>query len=114
MVWISLSPALQNPGLQMQEKSSSLEQNVGPRDLSQAMKLHVPPVCTSHEEAPATWTRPRATMTRETILDTFGYGNKYDFTKTAPKNPPPNNYNIESLFIRNKKKSKGKSFGLSR
>lgn len=32
----------------------------------------------------------------------------------APKNPPPNNYNIESLFIRNKKKSKGKSFGLSR
>lgn len=44
----------------------------------------------------------------------FGYGNKYDFTKAAPKNPPPNNYNIESLFKRNKKKSKGKTFGFSR
>jgi len=44
----------------------------------------------------------------------FGYGNKYDFTKNAGKNPPPNNYKITSLFNKNKTHNKGKTFGSSR
>lgn len=44
----------------------------------------------------------------------FGYGGKYDFTKNAGKNPPPNNYKIASLFKINKMHNKGKTFGSSR
>jgi len=34
--------------------------------------------------------------------------------KNTGRNPPPNNYDIKSLFKINKSKSKGKTFGLSR
>jgi len=46
----------------------------------------------------------------------FGYGKKYDFTsyKNTGVNPPPNNYDIKSVFKKNKEKSRGKTFGLSR
>lgn len=46
----------------------------------------------------------------------FGYGTKYDFTgrRNTGNNPPPNNYNIKSLFMSNKDKNIGKTFGYSR
>jgi len=34
--------------------------------------------------------------------------------KNTGRNPPPNNYDIKSLFKINKSKAKGKTFGLSR
>jgi len=34
--------------------------------------------------------------------------------KNTGVNPPPNNYNLKSLFKKNKEKGKGKTFGLSR
>jgi hypothetical protein len=42
----------------------------------------------------------------------FGYGTKYDFTKSAVANPSPNAYELKSTFEPQKKK--GFSFGLSR
>jgi hypothetical protein len=42
----------------------------------------------------------------------FGYGTKYDFTKEATNNPPPNAYEIPTVFKKSTKK--GFSFGLSR
>jgi len=49
-------------------------------------------------------------------MTAFGYGVKYDFTskKNTGVNPPPNNYDIKSVFKINKEKSIGKTFGLSR
>ena len=46
----------------------------------------------------------------------FGYGGKYDFTnpRATGTNPPPNNYDIKSLFRINQEKGNGKTFGLSR
>jgi len=49
-------------------------------------------------------------MNRTTVL---GYGTKYDFTKNAVNNPPPNSYKLPDSFDQNNKK-KGFSFGLSR
>ena len=34
--------------------------------------------------------------------------------KNTGRNPPPNNYEIKSMFKKNKEKSRGKTFGLSR
>jgi len=34
--------------------------------------------------------------------------------KNTGRNPPPNNYDIKSLYEINKSKAKGKTFGLSR
>jgi hypothetical protein len=34
--------------------------------------------------------------------------------KNTGRNPPPNNYEIKSMFKKNKEKAKGKTFGLSR
>jgi len=49
---------------------------------------------------------------RQTRTATFGFGHKYDFTKVATTNPPPNAYDIKSSFTRSTKK--GFSFGMSR
>ena len=43
----------------------------------------------------------------------FGYGHKYDFTKGA-NYPAPNIYEKESFVVKNVKKAKGKTFGVSR
>lgn len=53
---------------------------------------------------------PPITAKRTTTL---GYGTKYDFTKNAVNNPPPNAYSVPDLFTPPNKKS-GYSFGLSR
>jgi len=42
----------------------------------------------------------------------FGYGRKYDFTKSAAQNPAPNAYFLKDEFQASNKK--GKTFGLSR
>ena len=34
--------------------------------------------------------------------------------KNTGRNPPPNNYEIKSMFKKNKEKARGKTFGLSR
>jgi hypothetical protein len=49
---------------------------------------------------------------RQTRTATFGFGHKYDFTKAATTNPPPNAYDIPTNFVKSPKK--GFSFGLSR
>jgi len=49
---------------------------------------------------------------RQTRTATFGFGYKYDFTKVATTNPPPNAYDVKGDFIKSPKK--GFSFGLSR
>ena len=51
--------------------------------------------------------------TRATRTTSFGYSTKYDFTKAASNNPPPNTYYIKSVFD-NSGKKRGFSFGLSR
>jgi hypothetical protein len=43
-------------------------------------------------------------------VTTFGYGNKYDFTKELPQSPPPNSYIIPEEVSR----KKGFAFGTSR
>jgi len=50
---------------------------------------------------------------RATRTAGFGYGTKYDFTKSVVSNPSPNAYEIKSAFGEPQKK-KGYSFGLSR
>lgn len=51
---------------------------------------------------------------RENRTAGFGYGSKYDFTKSAATNPSPNTYEIKSVFESGSKKKAGYSFGLSR
>lgn len=46
-------------------------------------------------------------------MASFGYGKKSDFTKREC-NPAPNVYEKPSFVVKNKAKSKGKSFGVSR
>ena len=44
----------------------------------------------------------------------FGYGTKFDFTKCASKNPGPDTYKIDSIFLTPSGKTKGPSIGLGR
>lgn len=44
----------------------------------------------------------------------FGYGGKFDFTKTALKTPAPDTYNIQSIFTNTGGKVKGSSIGVGR
>lgn len=44
----------------------------------------------------------------------FGYGTKFDFTKTAKKTPAPDTYNIQSIFTNSSGKVKGSSIGIGR
>ena len=58
-----------------------------------------------------TYNSARMGSTRAT---SFGYGNKFDFTKSLTNAPEPNKYQMLSQFDKNKTKSKGSSFGLGR
>ena len=44
----------------------------------------------------------------------FGYGTKFDFTKSAGKFPAPDTYNIQSIFENTGGKVKGSSIGVGR
>lgn len=44
----------------------------------------------------------------------FGYGSKFDFTKTAAKTPAPDTYDIKSIFANQGGKVKGSSIGVGR
>ena len=46
-------------------------------------------------------------------MASFGYGQKYDFTK-GKNNPGPNVYEKPSFTVKNKQKNRGKTFGVSR
>ena len=54
---------------------------------------------------------PQARMKRSAG---FGYGTKFDFTKTASKTPAPDTYNIQSIFMNTAGKVKGSSIGVGR
>jgi hypothetical protein len=61
-------------------------------------------LCDRYYDTPSTVNGCRTTS--------LGFGNKYDFTHDAPRNPPPNTYDIPSDFSPNK--SHGFGFGKGR
>lgn len=44
----------------------------------------------------------------------LGYGNKYDFSKSANKNPGPNTYNVPREFDEKNIEKRGFSIGIGR
>lgn len=87
-----------------------------PLNLSKSKHLYSFPKSTRFKDFPpkynceqSCYDLPSSKMKRSAA---FGYGNKYDFTKSASKNPGPDTYQITSVFSPNK--TRGPSIGLGR